>query len=218
MLERTLEPEVMESNEEAVAYDEMDHQDVNECFVRDLIHAGGTSGEVLDLGTGTARIPIMLCDHIEDVRVVGADLSVEMLDVARINIELSPHLERVMLTRCDAKGLDFEDDRFDVAMSNSIVHHIADPTTTFAEAVRVCKPGGLLFFRDLIRPESDEQVRQFVETYAGSEPEFSRKMFDDSLRAAFTVQEIQEFVAELGFAEDSVSATSDRHWTWSARK
>ena len=222
MIKRILEPEVMDTQAEAFAYDDMDHSAVNQQFVADLLASaeaiGGLEGEVLDLGTGTARIPILLCDATEDVRVFAIDMAGEMLEVARLNIEISSHRDRVMLGRCDAKQLDLQDDRFDVVISNSIVHLIADPASTFAEAVRVCRPGGLLFFRDLIRPGSDEEVDRLVATYAGNEADEARKMFDDSLRAAFTVEEIQDYVEKLGFVADSVSGTSDRHWTWTAVK
>ena len=223
MLKRILEPEVMDSPDEAITYDDMDHREVNERFVQDLLTFGSEvgaaiEGEVLDLGTGTARIPIMLGDATEEVRVFAIDLAVEMLEVARLNIELSPHIERIMLGHCDAKGLEMDDNRFDVVMSNSIVHHVPEPRSTFAEAVRVCRPGGVLFFRDLLRPSSDEEVNKLVETYVGDESEHARKMFDDSLRAAFTVEEIQALVAEVGFVAESVTATSDRHWTWRATK
>jgi hypothetical protein len=53
-----------------------------------------------------------------------------------------------------------------------------------------------------------------VELYAGKENDHARKMFADSLHAALTVEEMQELVKQLGFPADSVSATSDRHWTW----
>ena len=169
MLKRVLEPEVMDTSEEAIAYDDMDHSAVNQAFVNDLLATDGVSGEVLDIGTGTARIPLLICDHNDDVRIIAVDMSVSMLDIARINLELSPHLDRVMLGRSDAKALDLEDGRFDVVMSNSIIHHSPDPTSTFSEASRVCKSGGLLFFRDLLRPDSDEAVNNLVATYAGDE-------------------------------------------------
>lgn len=224
-MKRILEPEVMDTPEEAIAYDDMQHLAVNEAFVADLLAAyeSGDSnielaGEVLDLGTGTARIPLLLCDKTEDVRIFGVDLSIEMMEIGRLNIEMSPHLERIMLALCDAKKLELEDARFDAVMSNSIVHHIPDPQSTFEEAVRVCKSGGRLFFRDLLRPDTSEAVDQLVETYAGDESEHAKRMFDDSLRAAFTVAEIQELISPLGFAPESVKATSDRHWTWNAVK
>lgn len=218
MLERVLEPEVMESQEEAIAYDDMDHSSVNQQFVTDLLAHENAAGEILDLGTGTARIPILLCAQSEDLRVHAVDLSVGMLDIARVNIELTPYTDRILLDRIDAKRLTLNDNQFDVVISNSIVHHIPSPESTLSEAVRVCKPGGLLFFRDLLRPESDDQVHALVNTYAGDEVDHARQMFDDSLRAAFTVTEIQTMVEALGFAPSTVSATSDRHWTWSAVK
>jgi hypothetical protein len=75
-----------------------------------------------------------------------------------------------------------------------------------------------LFCRDLLRPDSDEAVQQLVQTYAGSANETQRKMFEDSLRAAFTLDEVRALVAQLGYEPETVQATSDRHWTWSARK
>jgi ubiquinone/menaquinone biosynthesis C-methylase UbiE len=103
-------------------------------------------------------------------------------------------------------------------MSNSIIHHVPDPSVVLKEAIRVVEPGGLLFFRDLLRPETDEAVRQLVETYAGQENEHQQKMFEDSLRAALNLDEMRALVAELGFDPETVQATSDRHWTWSARR
>ena len=218
MLTRELEPEVMDSQEESMAYDDMDHQQVNEQFVTDLLATGGVQGEVLDLGTGPARIPILLCRQQSDVRVVGVDLSVSMLDIAKMNIEMASLADRIMLDRADAKSLPLDDGRFDVVMSNSIVHHIPCPEQALAECVRVCRPGGLLFLRDLIRPDSADALDQLCQTYVADESEHARKMFADSLRASLTIDEVKAIVADLGLSPGGVSATSDRHWTWSDYK
>ena len=87
-----------------------------------------------------------------------------------------------------------------------------------AEAVRVVRPGGLLFVRDLRRPADDVTVRQLVSTYAGDANEHQRAMFEASLRAALSLDEIRGLVGQLGFGPDTVQATSDRHWTWSAQR
>ena len=218
MLERILEAEVMDTPEEAIVYDDMDHAEVNERFVDDMMSVGVLAGDVLDLGTGPARIPLLLCDRHNDVRVVAVDLSPSMLDVARVNIELSPHVDRIMLDHIDAKDLPYEEGRFVAVMSNSIVHHIRDPRSTLAEAVRVCAPGGLLYFRDLRRPDTADEVRRLVDMYAGDENEHAQQLFSDSLRAAFTRNEIREYVTPFGFPALTVQETSDRHWTWCARK
>ena len=68
MIERVLEPEVMDTPDEAIAYDEMDHSYVNRLFVDDYL-SGVPEGvnDLLDLGTGTARIPIEMCRRIDDI-------------------------------------------------------------------------------------------------------------------------------------------------------
>ena len=216
MLKRILEEEVMASQEEAIVYDDMDHRSVNEQFIDDLLATQNAAGEALDLGTGTARIPLLLCERTEDTRVIAVDLSESMLDLARLNIEIASMSSRVMLDRADAKELPFDDGRFDVVVSNSIIHHIPEPKKAFAESVRVCKKGGQLFFRDLVRPGSEEELAKLSETYTGEEGVQARKMFEDSLRAALTLEEVQAMVSEFGFPADTVSLTSDRHWTWNA--
>ncbi len=222
MLERLLEPEVMDSSEEARDYNNMDHSTVNDVFTNDLIRfsatVDGEINDVLDFGTGTALIPIMLCRKVEQCRVMAVDMAVHMLDLARYNVEVESLIERITLYKVDAKAMGFDDEMFDVTMSNSIVHHIPEPVECLKEAVRVTDVGGILFVRDLMRPESDEQVSRLVQLYTGEENEHSQKMFDDSLRAALSLEEIRAIVVELGFDAESVQATTDRHWTWAAKK
>lgn len=216
MLDRILEPEVMDSLDEAFDYNTMDHSIVNRAFVDDLLAVCPNPGDVLDLGTGTALIPIELCQRESTCRVMAADAAVSMLQLARNNVETAGLIGRVQVSQIDAKQLPYSDDMFDTVMSNSIVHHIPEPLAVLREAVRVTKPGGLLFFRDLLRPKDQSTLTHLVETYAAGANDHQRQMFDDSLHAALTLDEVRELVASLGFSPESVLATSDRHWTWSS--
>jgi ubiquinone/menaquinone biosynthesis C-methylase UbiE len=223
-LPRVLEVEYMDTADEATAYDAMDHRHVNRVFVDDLLAAAGHSTDpdatldVLDLGAGTARIPIELCQRVTEARVLAVDAAAHMLELAHYNVEIAGLTERVQLLQADAKRLPFRDGMFHVVISNSILHHIPEPLLALREAVRVTAPGGRLFFRDLLRPDTIEQLRGLVEQYAGSEADAAQRMFADSLHAALSLTEIREFVASLGFAAETVQATSDRHWTWNARR
>src|SRR5438876_5952427 len=87
MLPRVLEPEVMDSAEEARDYDAMDHSQVNRLFVADFLafYAPRAGDTLLDVGTGTAQIPIELCRQNTDARIVAVDLAEHMLRVARDN-------------------------------------------------------------------------------------------------------------------------------------
>jgi ubiquinone/menaquinone biosynthesis C-methylase UbiE len=217
VLARQLEPELMDTDEDATTYDQMDHQTVNRAFLDDLLQFAKPEGEVLDMGTGTARIPIELCRRCESVRVVAADLATAMLDVARINIEIANLTGRILLVHSDSKQSDFVSGRFELVISNSLVHHISEPMKVLREAVRVTAPRGRLFVRDLMRPETDVELDRFVELYAGNESSHAKQLFRDSLHAALNLGEIRQLVEELGFSPQTVQATSDRHWTWAAQ-
>jgi ubiquinone/menaquinone biosynthesis C-methylase UbiE len=218
MLQRILEPEVMDSPEEAYDYDAMDHAAVNRRFVDDLLAAKPAPGDVLDLGTGTAQIPIELCRREPACRVMAADAAISMLEVARFNVESAGLQDRIQLAKIDAKRLGYVDGMFDCVMSNSLLHHLPEPRLALLEAVRVCRAGGLLFFRDLLRPSDEATLRELVATYAGDANEHQKKMFTESLHAALTLDEICGLVGSVGFAAETVQATSDRHWTWCAVK
>lgn len=217
-LTRILEPEIMDSPQDALEYDSMDHGEVNRRFVDDLLDATTQLGDVLDLGTGTAQIPIELVRRGAACRVMALDAAVSMLELARYNIEVAGCITQIQLTHGDGKQLGFPDEMFDTVMSNSIVHHIPEPSMVFHEAVRVTKAGGTLFFRDLLRPASKMELDQLVSLYAGSASDYQRQLFAASLHAALSLEEVREMIVGLGFAADSVRATSDRHWTWSAQK
>lgn len=218
MLSRTLEPEVMDSAEEASDYDAMDHSAVNAVFVADFLRAWDGRGPVLDVGTGTAQIPIGLCQSHPTAKVVAIDMAEHMLALGRENVRRAGLEGRLRLQRCDAKALPFPADHFGAVVSNSIVHHIPDPGRVLAEMARVVRPGGLLFVRDLLRPADEATVQRLVATYAGDANAHQRQMFGDSLRAALTLDEIRGRVAELGFDPETVRQTTDRHWTWTAAK
>ena len=97
--------------------------------------------DVLDLGTGTALIPIELCSRFEQCRVMACDAAVSMLDQARYNLAAYNFNDRIQLKQVDAKALPFFETKFDVVMSNSIVHHIPEPIGVLREALRVARPG-----------------------------------------------------------------------------
>ena len=178
MLPRILEPEVMDTDQEAVEYNTMDHSAVNRVFVDDLLRlvSGGT--RVLDVGTGTALIPLELCRRGKQWHVVAVDLAKAMLEVAAQNVAAAGLEAAIELQLVDAKRLPFEDCEFPVVMSNSIIHHIPDPADCLAEMARVVAPkGGLLFVRDLLRPADQGELQHLVQTYAGDSDVHQQKMF-----------------------------------------
>jgi ubiquinone/menaquinone biosynthesis C-methylase UbiE len=225
MLNRILEPEVMDTAEEAVDYDRMDHSHVNRLFVDDFLLAlTGTDRLddqpycIFDAGTGTALIPIELMQRGFPGTVVASDLAQAMLIVARHNVQAAGFQDSIELVLRDCKHLPEPDATYQAVMSNSIVHHIPEPRAVLRELWRVLKPGGVFFVRDLMRPEDIGALNHLVKTYAGDANDHQQKMFRESLHAALTLSEVREILVELGISDDAVKTTSDRHWTICARK
>lgn len=219
-LSRVLEPEAMDTPQEAHDYDTMDHGQVNRAFASYFLAAAARAGvhadePVLDVGTGTALIPIELCAQNPAARVTAVDLADEMLRLARRRVDAAGLHEQIALKRVDAKRMPFADCAFAAVMSNSIVHHIPEPYRVLEEIVRVARGGGVIFVRDLARPYDEAQVRQLVDVYAADCNAHQRQLFDDSLRAALSLAEIRDLIARLGADPAHVTLTSDRHWTWS---
>ena len=215
MLPRVLEPEIMDSEAEARDYDTMDHSTVNRAFASDFLVRFDRDDPILDVGTGTAQIPIELCRQHPMLRIVAIDASAAMLRLAQVNINQAGLTDRIRVQLVDAKRLPFRDGEFAAVVSNSIVHHIPEPRSVLAEIVRVAMPGGGIFVRDLLRPEDDAAVRRLVVLHAAGANREQRDLFEASLRAALTVAEMRSLVAELGFDPVAVRQTTDRHWTWS---
>lgn len=207
----------MDDQREAVAYNDMDHRAVNERFASDLLDIPRLGTDWLDVGTGTALIPVELCRRTDSsVRIMAADASYWMLEIARYNIEIHQCISRVQLHQGDAKKMIFEKNYFDTVFSNSLVHHLPEHDQFFQEAIRVLRPNGVLFFRDLFRPSTEMQLEQLVKLYGGDDG-CGSDLFRQSLLAALTIEEVREIVRPLGIPGECVMATSDRHWTLSAR-
>ncbi len=170
------------------------------------------------MGTGTALIPIELCRQVPHARVLAVDMAEQMLAVGRHNVQKASLAECIRLEKVDCKRLPYGDGQFNTVISNSIVHHIADPSVVINEAWRVTAPGGLIFFRDLMRPDDEAMLQHVTRTYTVGANPIQRRMYEDSLRAALSVEEVRRLVMPLGVAAESVRATSDRHWTWTVRK
>lgn len=225
MLKRVLEPEVMDTPDEANDYNKMDHSQVNRQFVddflltiQDVMRTADEHLRVFDAGTGTALIPIELMQRGFPGTVIASDLAEQMLIVARQNVAAKQLESSIELVLRDCKKLTDADETYDAVMSNSIIHHIPEPKHALAELWRILKPGGVLFVRDLLRPQDQKTLGHLVQTYAGQSNAHQQQMFRESLHAALSIEEVRQFIVPLAMPLETVRATSDRHWTLSTRK
>ncbi|MBD2502001.1 class I SAM-dependent methyltransferase [Anabaena azotica] len=213
-MERQLEPEVMDSWEEASEYDAMDFTEVNSAFAQEAVLLGPPEqGLVLDAGTGTGRIPILICQKRHQWQLVAIDMAENMLQIATQHVQMVGLEERIRLELVDAKRLPYEDGIFDLVVSNSLVHHLPDPLPFFAEIKRVCKPHGGIFIRDLFRPADETTMNALVASIGEEYDDYQKKLFRDSLHAALTLEEVHKLIIIAGLVGVEIYQSSDRHWT-----
>jgi ubiquinone/menaquinone biosynthesis C-methylase UbiE len=212
-MQRVTEPEVMDSPQEAIEYDAMDFLEVNTAFAELALELGPPQGLVLDAGTGTARIPILMCQRCPQWWIIGIDLAQSMLDVGQKNLEQSGLQQQIQLELVDAKQLPYPDEHFDMVVSNSLIHHLPNPLPFLCELKRVLKPKGAILLRDLLRPDSQQSLDAIVERVAADCNAHQTQLFRDSLHAAFTLDEVNELMQQAGLEGVTVYQSSDRHWT-----
>ena len=215
MIERILEPEVMDDEIEAEEYDRMDFTDVNTDFalLASKLLDKQDPVTVLDIGTGTARIPIILSQLRPQWQIIGVDLASSMLQVGQKNIQEAGKSEQISLQLIDGKKMPYEDNSFDLVMTNSLVHHIPNPLDLFLEIDRVVKADGSILIRDLLRPNSIAEIEQIVSEANLDYNPRQKKLFYDSLHAALTLTEIKDLVDKVGWTTAQVYQSSSRHWT-----
>jgi trans-aconitate methyltransferase len=100
---------------------------------------------ILDIGCGNGRITASLAELVPSGRVVGVDISPEMVEFARGKYPSAkyPHLSFQLK---DASRLDFYEE-FDIAVSFACLHWIRDHLPVLHGVYNALVPGGRIIFQ-----------------------------------------------------------------------
>jgi arsenite methyltransferase len=116
---------------------------------------------VVDVGSGAGFDSFVAAELVGTTGlVVGVDMTPEMLEKSRTNVELLG-IDHVEFRDGLAEALPVEDGWADVVISNGVINLCADKRAAFDEIHRVLKPGGWLQFADIAngRPVPPEAMR-----------------------------------------------------------
>lgn len=151
----------------------------------------------LDVATGTGNTAFALAPYVR--RVIGLDLTQEMLDEAR-RVAAEKDIKNVDWVLADVADLPFQDETFDLYTVRAAPHHFPDIDAFLDEAFRVLRPDRDAAFIDCAAPAA---ARDFLH-----EVEVRR---DPSHVRSLTVDEWVERVERAGF---EIDVASERELDW----
>ena len=211
-MDRVPEPELMDDPAQARAYAEADFSEPHQAFIDRFAECfpAYDPRDVLDFGCGAADITVRFARAYRECEVVGVDGSEAMLTLARAAVRQAKLEKRirflqVRLPHTHALGADFG-----TVISNSLLHHLADPLALWHAVARHAQSGAAVFVTDLLRPDSRAAAEALINEYALTEPEILRRDFFNSLLAAYRPEEIEHQLARAA-SPLKVEVVSDRH-------
>jgi arsenite methyltransferase len=123
---------------------------------------------VLDLGSGAGNDCFVSRAIVgEQGKVTGIDFTDAMLEKARAN-NAKLGFENVQFIKGDIEDMPFEDNQFDVIVSNCVLNLVPNKAKAFSEMIRVLKPSGHFCVSDVVlKGELPEKLQKDAEMYAG---------------------------------------------------
>jgi ubiquinone/menaquinone biosynthesis C-methylase UbiE len=217
-MERKPEPEAMNGEDDVSAYasaagqkhlDALDGTFVDQ--VLSLAPPGSElTGLLLDVGCGPGNIVLKIARRCPRLAVVGLDFSRNMVQAARHSAAETGLEGRVFFHQANAGQLPFSGGAFDIVLSNSVLHHLSNPAKVLGEMLRVAKRGGAILLRDLRRPSRlahPWHVRWYGRHYSG----IMKRLFEDSVRAAYTPEELADLLGHSGISEARIFLQERSH-------
>lgn len=163
--------------------------------------AGLQEGEtVLDLGSGAGIDCFLAAARVgPEGRVIGVDMTPEMLEKARANAE-SDGYDNVEFRLGEIEALPVPDASVDVVISNCVLNLSTDRARVLAEVFRVLRPGGRVMISDMV---SDVPVPEVLgddlDAVAGCLPTFRDAYLEEYRQAGF---EAARIVQETPYPSD----------------
>ena len=196
-MNRTPEPELMQSPSQVRAYADADFSRSDSMVVKSLEKYLNKVGRTLnkndlifDIACGPGNIAERVSKNWPFVKVVGIDGSKEMLNEAEKKLSNNPiknlTYELVEINSIATGKIHF-DLNADVLVSNSALHHFHDPYCFWGALKKLGKTKCIHIHRDLIRPASVEKAFELKEQHLSNSPEILKKDFYSSHKASFTV-------------------------------
>tara|TARA_B100000579_G_scaffold315000_1_gene264468 strand:- start:144 stop:800 length:657 start_codon:yes stop_codon:yes gene_type:complete len=159
---------------------------------------------ILDVACGPGNISERIAKNWPFVKVIGIDGSKEMLNEAekKLSQSFSKNLTYELIEiNSIATGEHYFPFKADVLVSNSALHHFHDPYRFWNALKKLGKKECIHIHRDLIRPNSIAKAFEIKEKHLSTAPEILKNDFYASLKASFTVNEVNQQLVNAGLSQ-----------------
>ena len=164
---------------------------------------------VVDLGCGPGNITLRLAEQLPHALVIGCDGSETMLEEAR---RCASSQGLAVEFRCLKLQNTISDDlTADLIVSNSLLHHLHDPSVLWSATRAFAAPGCRVLHRDLRRPVDVFAIDHLQRLHLPDAPDVLIRDFRASLAAAFEVDEVSAQLRSAGLSGLSVQEEDDRY-------
>jgi len=198
-MKRVTEPELMDDEQQSIAYAQADFSTSNQLYVDSLVRDFPTHlRAVVDIGCGPADVVIRLATAAPHAAITAIDGSAPMIALGRTAARAAGVDDRLTLLHTRIPGPPPASQSFDAVLSKDLLHHLPDPRVLWNEVTRLGRPGAAVYVMDLVRPDTEDTARAMVKEGAGSEHPILQHDFYQSLLAAFTMDEVRAQVATAG--------------------
>lgn len=213
-MNRTPEPELMDTEEQAKAYAAADWESAHSLYPKlfaEKFPRRALKALVLDIGCGPCDVTMRFARANPGYTFHAVDGSAAMLAQGQRELQKQKLRKRIRLFEGFIPGAKLPSSKYDVIISSSLLHHLHDPSGLWQTVKQRSKRGTLVFVCDLRRPASRARARSLVKKYGAGAPEVLAKDFYNSFLAAFTPAEVRRQLKQAGLTMLKVEAITDRH-------
>lgn len=148
--------------------------------------------KILDIATGTGDFA-MEAMSLKPEKIVGADISAGMLDVARQKVKKASFDKTIELCLADSENLPFEDGYFDAVTVAFGVRNYENLEKGLSEMRRVLRPGGTVMILEFSQPTSFlfKQLYGFYSKYIL--PAIGKTVSKDSAAYTYLPESVEQF-------------------------
>ena len=137
-------------------YDKVYHKFLSDAHRRTAAAAAAAGPEILEVGVGTG---LVLPYYPPNTRVVGVDLSEDMLRRAQEKVQGTPLPHVAFVAAMDACRLGFPDGAFNAVAVPFVITLVPDPERALDEFARVLRPGGEIVISSKLGEDAGLQAR-----------------------------------------------------------